>query len=342
LTIDLVSLAGVGCDGDNSGEITVVANGGTQPYANYTLTGASTSNNNNGVFANLPAGNYVVGVVDANNCTKTINETVSSPAPFSVPVLTATNPNCFGSADGSIDLSVSGGTLPYTFDWSNGENSEDIGFLTSGTYSVTITDENDCEISANQTLTDPAQVIADWVINTPGANGPHSIVSKPAPFTIEFIDVSQNSDITLNQWWVDGNNLSSNFYEGFSANSYQYTFTEMGNYEVVLEVTDGNCLDTISLVVSVQGIVEFNAFSPNGDNINDDFSFENYGISDLNAIFYNRWGDKIYEMNNPTDTWNGVSMNGLEVPEGVYFYVLNATGEDGTPYNEKGSVTIYR
>lgn len=42
------------------------------------------------------------------------------------------------------------------------------------------------------------------------------------------------------------------------------------------------------------------------------------------------------------DTWNGVSMNGLEVPEGVYFYVLNATGEDGTPYNEKGSVTIYR
>ena len=52
--------------------------------------------------------------------------------------------------------------------------------------------------------------------------------------------------------------------------------------------------------------------------------------------------DKIYEMNSPSDTWNGVSMNGLEVPEGVYFYVLNATGEDGTSYNEKGSVTIYR
>ena len=50
----------------------------------------------------------------------------------------------------------------------------------------------------------------------------------------------------------------------------------------------------------------------------------------------------MYEMNSPSDTWNGVSMNGLEVPEGVYFYVLNATGEDGTPYNEKGSVTIYR
>ena len=62
----------------------------------------------------------------------------------------------------------------------------------------------------------------------------------------------------------------------------------------------------------------------------------------MNAIFYNRWGDKIYEMNSPTDSWDGVSMNGLEVPEGVYYYVLTATGEDGTSYNEKGSVTIYR
>jgi gliding motility-associated-like protein len=294
------------------------------------------------VFSNLVAGNYVVSVVDANNCTKTINETVSSPAPFSVPTLIATNPSCFGSDDGNIDLTITGGTLPYTFDWSNGENTEDIGFLSSGTYSVTITDENDCEITANQTLVDPSEVIADWVINTPGANGPHSIVSQPAPFNIEFIDISQNSDMTLNQWWVNGNNMTSNFYEGFTTNSYQHTFTEMGDYEVVLEVFDGSCSDTISVLVSVQGIVEFNAFSPNGDNINDDFSFENYGIVDLNAIFYNRWGDKIYEMDNPNDTWNGVSMNGLEVPEGVYFYVLNATGEDGTSYNEKGSVTIYR
>ena len=342
LTIDLVSSIGVNCDGDNTGGITVVANGGTQPYSDYTLTGAAVSNNSNGVFSNLVAGNYVVSVVDANNCTKTINETVSSPAPFSVPTLIPTNPSCFGSDDGNIDLTITGGTLPYTFDWSNGENTEDIGFLSSGTYSVTITDENDCEITANQTLVDPSEVIADWVINTPGANGPHSIVSQPAPFNIEFIDISQNSDMTLNQWWVNGNNMTSNFYEGFTTNSYQHTFTEMGDYEVVLEVFDGSCSDTISVLVSVQGIVEFNAFSPNGDNINDDFSFENYGIVDLNAIFYNRWGDKIYEMDNPNDTWNGVSMNGLEVPEGVYFYVLNATGEDGTSYNEKGSVTIYR
>ena len=80
-------------------------------------------------------------------------------------------------------------------------------------------------------------------------------MSKPAPFTIEFIDVSQNSDVTLNQWWVNGNNTTSNFYEGFAANSYQYTFTEIGNHDVDTEVTDGTCVDTISLVVSVQELL---------------------------------------------------------------------------------------
>ena len=342
LAVDLVSVTDVDCNGNNSGEIIIGANGGTQPYSNYSITGPLTSNNNSGVFTNLPSGNYVVGIVDANNCTKTINQTIFSPTQLSNPTLAVTNPSCFGFSDGSIDLTVSGGTLPYTFDWSNGENTEDVGFLSSGLISVTVTDENDCEVTASHTLLDPAEVIADWVINTPGANGPYSIVSKPAPFTVEFIDVSQNSDINLNQWWVNGDNTTSNFYEGFALNSYQYTFTEIGDHEVILEVTDGNCIDTISTIISVQGIIEYNAFSPNGDNINDNFSFENYGISDLNAVFYNRWGDKIYEMNSPSDTWNGVSMNGLEVPEGVYFYTLNATGEDGTPYSEKGSVTIYR
>ena len=344
LTIDLVSLADVNCDGGNDGQITVVANGGTQPYSNYTLAGASTSNSNNGIFTNLTAGNYVVGIVDANNCTKTTDQTVTSPTPISTPILIATNPSCFGLEDGSIDLSVSGGTIPYTFDWSNGENTEDIGYLSSGTYTVIITDENDCQVTANQTLTDPAQVIADWVINTPGANGPHSLVSKPAPFNVEFEDISENSDASFNKFYINGEDMTSNFYAGFSSNSYQHTFTEIGDYEVVLEVFDSsnNCSDTISLIVSVQGINEFNAFSPNGDNINDHFFFESFGIVELNAIFYNRWGDKIFEMTSPNDVWNGVSMNGLEVPEGVYFYVLNATGEDGSPYTEKGSVTVYR
>ena len=142
LNIQLVASTNVDCNGNNSGELIVVASGGTQPYLNFTLTGSSNSVNNNGVFSNLPAGNYVVEVEDYNNCTNTINEIITSPPPLSNPILAVTNPSCYGFSDGNIDLTVNGGTIPYTFDWSNGENSEDVGFLSSGFIEVTVTDNN--------------------------------------------------------------------------------------------------------------------------------------------------------------------------------------------------------
>ncbi|MDA7794473.1 gliding motility-associated C-terminal domain-containing protein [Flavobacteriales bacterium] len=334
----------VDCDGASTGEIVAVANGGTQQYDSYSITGPTNSNSSDGMFSNILAGNYNVTVFDDNNCQKSVAVTVGSPTPFSTPTITFADPSCFGFEDGSIDLTITGGTEPLVFDWSNGDNTEDIDLLPSGAYSVVITDKNGCQTTANQTLTDPTEIVAEWVINSPGAIGDHYILSQPAPFNIEFSDVSQFTDISLNQWWVNGMNMTSNFYEGFDVNSFQHTFNEVGDYDVVMEVFDpsGTCSDTISITVSVQGIIEFNAFSPNGDNINDLFHFENYGIRDLNAIIYNRWGDKVYEIDGISDSWNGVSLNGLEVPEGVYFYVLNAVGEDGTPYNEKGSVTLYR
>ena len=118
----------------------------------------------------------------------------------------------------------------------------------------------------------------------------------------------------------------------------------MGEHEVTIVATNNNgiCSEEYSEYFTAQGLVENNVFSPNGDNINDLFSFENYGMLEMYVTFYNRWGDKVYEMFSPKDSWDGVSMNGQEVPEGVYFYVLNGKGEDGSVYEEKGSVTIYR
>lgn len=339
------NVSDLNCDDSDDGQIIITANGGVQPYNSYNVSGPENGSNSNGVFSDLLAGSYTATVTDANGCQVILNNVdVDSPPPFSTPLLSAINPSCYLGQDGAINLDLNGGTLPYTFDWSNGANTQNIDFLTAGTYNVTVTDENGCQVSASQTLVNPAQVIADWTINTPGSSGDHYILSQPAPFNIEFTDNSLNTNPAFNQWWVNEQNMTSNFYQGFGINSFQHTFYELGDYSVVMQVFDSlaNCSDTISVVVSVQGIVEFNAFSPNGDNINDNFYFESYGIRDLNAIIYNRWGDKIYEILSPDDSWDGVSLNGLEVPEGVYFYVLDATGDDGTPYKEKGSVTLYR
>ena len=110
-----------------------------------------------------------------------------------------------------------------------------------------------------------------------------------------------------------------------------------------MEVSNHNeCTDTISLHLTIQGIKEVNSFTPNGDGINDLFYIESFGIENMTTTIYNRLGDKVYQMNGPDETWNGISMNGLEVPDGVYFYVMDANGKDGSKFQEKGSVTIFR
>ena len=67
-----------------------------------------------------------------------------------------------------------------------------------------------------------------------------------------------------------------------------------------------------------------------------------FGMQNLTAVIMNRWGEKIYEFNDMYDVWDGYSLSGQEVPDGVYFYILESQGEDGSPYSRKGSVTLIR
>ncbi|MBN8677130.1 MAG: T9SS type A sorting domain-containing protein [Chitinophagales bacterium] len=95
---------------------------------------------------NLCAGTYTVTVQDALGCTKTLSVTVQNNSTMDVtgvvtPVL------CSGANTGAINLSVTGGTPGYTFDWSQGSTTEDIGNLPAGTYTVTVTDQLNCTIT---------------------------------------------------------------------------------------------------------------------------------------------------------------------------------------------------
>ena len=75
----------------------------------------------------------------------------------------------------------------------------------------------------------------------------------------------------------------------------------------------------------------------------DYFNFlENHALVEFYAIIFNRFGKKIFESNDPSMNWDGKSVNGDAVEEGVYFYILEAVGEDGSPYSRKGSVTLIR
>ena len=140
------------CVGVNNGFVSATASGGTSPYTFNWSNGVSGANN-----INIGAGSYIVTVTDANNCSTTANVTLTPPTPMSVS-LTPTNPPCFGGANGSISSSVSGGTTPYTYQWSSGATTSFAPGLQAGSYAVTVTDNNACTATANTNLSTPPQL----------------------------------------------------------------------------------------------------------------------------------------------------------------------------------------
>ncbi|MCG3166652.1 MAG: hypothetical protein POELPBGB_02432 [Bacteroidia bacterium] len=151
----------ISCNGFSDGSINTVVAGGTTPYNYAWSSGQNTAN-----ISNLTAGNYSVTVTDANGCTVNLSATLVEPDPLTASVFIGSltmggyNITCNGASDGAIDLTVTDGTAPYSFTWSNGESDEDLYGLPAGNYSVTVTDYNGCTVTENTTLTEPPAVTA--------------------------------------------------------------------------------------------------------------------------------------------------------------------------------------
>lgn len=140
----------VTCNGNTTGAIGITTSGGTGTLSYLWSDGATTQNR-----TNLAAGIYSVTITDATNCSKTQSGiSVTQPAALSLSA-TPTNVACNGGSTGAIDLTVSGGTFPYSYDWGGSIATEDRTGLTEGTYSVTVTDANGCSAVLSQTITQP-------------------------------------------------------------------------------------------------------------------------------------------------------------------------------------------
>ena len=143
------------CFGNATGSIDLSVSGGTGPYTYLWSTGAVTQD-----LANLVAGTYTVTVTDSKGCTTTLSITITQPvAPLSSSMV-ETNIDCFGNSTGAVNLSVSGGTVPYSYSWSNASLNEDISGLLPGQYIVTITDNNGCMLKDTANLTQPLAPLA--------------------------------------------------------------------------------------------------------------------------------------------------------------------------------------
>ena len=130
--------------------IDLIVNGGTPGYSYNWSTG-----NDEEDVDTLFAANYSVTVVDTNGCSETITTTLTEPiAPVAISE-SHIDVDCFGAATGSIDVTASGGTPPYTYLWSNSATTEDLSGLTPGSYSVIVTDFLGCTEFLPIEITEP-------------------------------------------------------------------------------------------------------------------------------------------------------------------------------------------
>ena len=151
----------IACFGGSTGAINLTPTGGTGPYT-FNWGGGITTEDRTG----LTAGSYSVLITDVNGCTGTVNVTVTQPASVVSGTTVVTNIACFGGSTGAINLTPTGGTGPYTFNWGGGITTEDRTGLTAGSYSVLITDVNGCTGTVNVTVTQPASVVSGTTVVT--------------------------------------------------------------------------------------------------------------------------------------------------------------------------------
>ncbi|OYU84556.1 MAG: hypothetical protein CFE24_05840 [Flavobacterium sp. BFFFF2] len=188
ITITTTNVTNALCNGAASGSATVNATGGTGTLTYTWQVGAGV---NGATLSNVGASIYTVDVKDVNNCTKSQTVTIGEPTPLVVSA-TATPLNCYGDSNAVATAVVSGGTVPYSYVWSNtggniGQNTAVATALLAGTYTVTVKDRNNCSPATNPTvtITQPTQLIF--------AIGASPAISCNAGFTDVPVSITQST-----------------------------------------------------------------------------------------------------------------------------------------------------
>ncbi len=133
------TVSDVSCAGGNNGVINTSVAGGVGNY-HFMWNGGSTSED----LFNLYAGTYATTVSDGNGCTLSSSFDVTQPA---LPIIVNGTVEGSSGSDGKVDITITGGVSPYTFNWSNGAFTEDITELAPGTYTIEVTDAKGCATS---------------------------------------------------------------------------------------------------------------------------------------------------------------------------------------------------
>lgn len=318
------------CFGLAEGSATVTITGGTPPYIYAWSDGQTTA-----TATGLAAGFYSVVVEDANGCIDSLSniEIIQPANPLDVDT-SFVQESCPNGNDAGIFMEAYGGTPPYSYSIDGGAtlfNEARFNLLSPGTYDLFVTDSAGCQFTDQIELL-PAQ--------------PFTITFNPLEDTIDLGDMMQLMPI-IDPWdsgrydysWQPAGSLSCDTCESPNAMPVVTTVYE-------LTVTDqNNCSDTAQFTVNVRNdkvLYVPNAFTPNGDGINDTWRVYAPNSVRLDVMIWNKWGEKVFESVGPVDAeWDG-TFKGKVMPPDVFVYYIKVVYLDEQPMMQKGSVTILK
>lgn len=211
----------------NTGTASVAITNGQSPYSIYWSTGSTQSS-----VSDLAPGQYLVSVTDANGCLATSTSMVGSNGLSQTGVPGGTS--CYGTNNGAINVTVTGGAAPLVYAWSNGATTEDITGLAGGPYELTITDAIGCVSTATYTIDEPQQIMLNQMMVTqPGCSATNGQV----------VASFNGGTSPFNYAWTDG--------QGAAVGTNSATLTNIGAGTYTCTITDANgCTFNAAALVS--------------------------------------------------------------------------------------------
>ncbi|MBK9491463.1 MAG: gliding motility-associated C-terminal domain-containing protein [Haliscomenobacter sp.] len=280
------------------------------------------------ILNNAGPGNYVVRITDGLGCS--VEEEVELLAPDSLDIEAfVTDVSCIGSRDGEITAQVAGGVAGgrFTYAWNNGRNTPRVSGLVKGSYTITVTDRNNCTLIKSYEVKEPTAISVQLqsINATEGCNGQALAVATGGvkPYSYRW-----NAPVTS----------SDSIVRSLCPGDYFVQVTDARGCKSTPEVSAVLVKDRRLPCMDIRSVI-----SPDGDGSNEEFLINCIQEFPGNRLFiYNRWGQLVFQAENYNNDWNGVTQSGEPLPEGAYYYILEYKNSDGKDIQAKGSITLLR
>ena len=244
LSVSTISTTDEVC-GDATGQIDVDVAGGTTPYTFSWDNGATTED-----ITGLSTGAYVITVTDAAGCATSYTESIQGVSPgFNISIISTIDEVC-GDGTGAIDIAVIGGANPVSYAWSNGSTTEDVSSLNAGLYTVSVTDNNGCELDVSATIQGEGIIV-----------GSASISDEICGNASGAIDVSFSGGVNPYAFTWSNGGITEDI-SGLSAGTYSITITGVGGCSYLDSYTVGN--NTSGFAITSTTVVDENCGDGNG------------------------------------------------------------------------------